>query len=129
MRTSCKHLHGCVVILVNLGAFQNLQADCPVLIVSPERAASRFSYILYHATYTHRPVQLPVQVTGQCSIVKTQYIMLPARKFILQETDHLLQFCTCTATAVQPVQIPESTFLQLDKFTGKDHFPSDGRVL
>ena len=56
-----EHLHVLGIVLVNLAAFEDLQRDAAIGIVSEERTASRFADVLHNATNANRTIkQIPV---------------------------------------------------------------------
>ena len=67
--TLCEHLHVLGIILVDLTAFQNLQRNTTVRIISQERTATGFADILYDTAHTDGAIQLVLQEYMQFGIL------------------------------------------------------------
>ena len=116
----CEHLHISLIVGVDLRTLEDLQADGTILVVGEERASTRLTDILHHATYTHRTVELTTEIVGIHLV--TLGICAEA---LAHELGNLLQL-GFISTGIECAQVFESLLLQRDEYAGDDLFPLYG---
>ena len=119
MRPVLEHGHIFWIPGINLTAFENLQRNRPVAIVSQERTAARLSHIFHHATNAHRTVQFFTQINHKLRIFQFFHILTTAEERLLNEPDDFLYIRMAIVPTVQLTQISKSFLLQFYQNTGQ----------
>ena len=88
-----------------------MQGDGSVAVVSKERAATGFAYVLHHSADTHRAVELVFQVDGEYGIFEVFRLRILAEEFLLQELKHFHHLVVGVFTAVEQGKVFEYLFL------------------
>ena len=86
-----EHLYILGVALVYLAAFEYLQTDRAVVVVSEEGTSARLAHVAYNSAHAHRAVELFAQIDDQFGILKVLYVALAAAQVVLDKAYHLLQ--------------------------------------
>ena len=124
-----EHLHILGVVLVDLTAFENLQAHGSVLVVGEERTTARFAHVLHNTADAHRSVELLAQIDDEVGILEVLDILLAAAKVVLNEADNLLKFLVIICSSIEKTEILEGLLLQGDEHTGNHLLIGDGFAL
>ena len=107
-----KHLHVLLVVGVNLRAFQNLQADSAIAIISKEWTTTWLTHVLDNAADTHRTVQLLAEIDDQVGILQFLDVSLATAEVTLNEADDFLQLLMVVQTRVEHLEIFERLLLK-----------------
>ncbi len=115
-----EHLHIGGVVLVDLGALENLERDGTILVIGQERTTTRLTHVLYHATDTHRAIQFATEVVGIDLVT-----LGTAAETVLYKVSHLLQV-SLGSTGIELMEVSEGLLLQGYQYTGDNLLPLDG---
>ena len=103
-----------------------MQGDGSVAVVSKERAATGFAYVLHHSADAHRAVELVFQVDGEYGIFEVFRLRILAEEFLLQELKHFHHLVVGVFTAVEQGKVFEYLFLQSHEHSGNQFLISNG---
>ena len=103
-----------------------MQGDGSVAVVSKERAATGFAYVLHHSADAHRAVELVFQVDGEYGIFEVFRLRILAEEFLLQELKHFHHLVVGVFTTVEQGKVFEYLFLQSHEHSGNQFLISNG---
>ena len=110
VRTLLEHFHFWQDRSCQLRAFEDLQGDSSVTVISKERTATRLTYILHHTAYTHRTVQFVLQVDHQFGIFEVLRFGILAEKLFLQELENFHDLLVRILSAVEQFEVFKCPF-------------------
>ena len=126
VRTLLEHFFLLRIVHVDLRAFEDLQGDGSVAVVSKERTAAGFAYVLHHSADTHRAVELVFEVNGQYGVFEVFCFRVLAEEFLLQELKHFHHLVVRILAAVEQREVFEYLFLQGHEHSGNQFLIRNG---